>query len=543
MAETAWIRPCEADTAKLAAARSRTLWQVLTAAAALDPAKTALVFADDDGRIERLSYDGLIERIRAFSGGLASIGVQRGDRVALWMTNRLEWIVSAFAAARIGAVTVPINTFLKVPEVAYCLAQSGAAHLVTFDRFRNLDMPAMLAEIAPDIRNVVMLRRDGHDPASGAGNWTLHDWHALERTGVDWLDAADSMADAVTPDEPHFVKYTSGSTGFPKGVILTQGGWVAVGFLHGERIGLSRGDIYFSMMPFFHAGGSMYGQMSMLPLGGTLVFTEAFSVELALQLLESEQASVFISVLGKEVVTAAHERGMTFPAIWLGHVFNDAARQVLPNARFAFLPFGLTETYGPATLTGPDDPAEKQGVTSGRPLPGNEVRVVDLATGRDCMRGEIGEAWLRGNITTGYWDKPEETARLIDAEGWLHSEDLIAIDADGFIIYHGRLKLMAKVGGENVSLEEVERVLLGHESITHCAAVGVADPRKVEAVRVYVVTGTDLPEAELCIWLKPRLAHFKLPRDIIFVAELPRLANGKLDRIALGGWAKQELAA
>lgn len=532
-----WVRALLQDKAALAAAKSRTLWQVLSAAAALEPAKVALVFADDERRIERLTYGELITRIRNFSAGLASIGVKPGDRVVLWMTNRLEWIISAFAIARIGAVTVPINTFLKAPEVAYCLSQSRADHLIMLDRFRNLDMREMLGEIAFELSNVVMFRREGLELAGAK------DWNALEAVGSEWLDVADAMAAKVSPDDLHMIKYTSGSTGFPKGVMLQQGGWAAVGLLHGQRTGMRRDDVYFSMMPFFHAGGSMYGQMSMLPIGGTLVFTEAFSVDLAVELLQSERATIFISVLGKEVVQAAHEQGIAFPSIWLGHVFNDVARAVLPNARFSFSPYGLTETYGPACLTGPDDPADLQGVISGRPLPGNEVRVVDPVTGEDCAPGVIGEGWLRGNMMAGYWDKPAETENMIDAEGWLHSEDLISVDAAGYVTYQGRLKLMAKVGGENVSLEEVERIVTSHAAITHCAAVCVADPRKVEAVRIYAVAQSPLLEDELRFWLKPRLAHFKLPRDIVFVNELPRLANGKLDRAVLGQWAKKELAA
>jgi fatty-acyl-CoA synthase len=317
-----------------------------------------------------------------------------------------------------------------------------------------------------------------------------------------------------------------------------------VGLLHGRRIGLRREDVYFSMMPFFHAGGSMYGQMSMLPIGGTLVFTEAFDVELAVRLIQAEQPTVFISVLGKEVVMKAHELGISFPSVRIGHVHNDTAKRVLPNASFAFMPFGLTETCGPASLTGPDDPPEKQLATSGRPLDGNEIRVVDPQSGRDVAPGEIGEAWIRGNVMLGYWNKPEETARALDEDGWVHSEDLITVDADGYVKYVGRLKLMAKVGGENVSLEEVEAVVVSHEAITHCAAVSVADARKNEAVRIYVIPRADLRigAEDLQLWLKPRIAHFKMPREVVFVESLPRLANGKLDRVTLSLWAKQEIA-
>jgi fatty-acyl-CoA synthase len=548
----AWKKVTEEAKLTLAEARSRTLWQALSDAAAFDPSRIALVAADDEGVIQRLTYGDLLKRIRAFSAGLASIGVERGDRVVLWMTNRLEWVISCFAAVRLGAAVVPVNTFLKPPEIAYCIAQSGARHLIMLDRFRKLDMPAILSEIAPafgeakqpgalyapetpDLRNVVMFAREG---TSHPG---AYDWNALEDIGGEWLGPADRLAATAGADDVIMVKYTSGSTGFPKGVLLQQGGFVANGILHAARTGMLREDTYFSMMPLFHAGGSIYGLMSMLPQGGTLVFTEAFSVDLAIRMLQEEKATIFVSVLGKEVVEEANQRGITLPLIRFAHVHNDIARKVMPNAAFAFSPYGLTETYGPAAITGPADPREKQMTTGGRPLPGNEIRVIDPATGRDCAAGEIGEAWVRGNTMLGYWNKPEETAGTIDAEGWVHSQDLVSIDEDGFVTYRGRIKLMAKVGGENVSLEEVERVVTEHEAITHCAAVGVADPRKVEVVRVYVVCRGDLEicAEELRDWLKPRLAHFKLPRDVVFVDDLPRLGSGKLDRLTLAEWSRQ----
>ncbi len=552
----AWQKPNAAARQALADARSRTMWQAINDAAAFDPERVALVAADDAGVVQRLTYAQLLERVRALSAGLASIGVERGDRVVLWMTNRLEWVISCFAAVRLGAAVVPVNTFLKAPEIAYCIAQSGARHLIMLDRFRKLDMPEILAGIAPafgraeqpgalyaaeapDLRNVVMFAREGtRHPGA-------YDWAALEAVGGEWLDVADRMAAQATPEDVIMIKYTSGSTGFPKGVMLQQGGFIANGILHARRTGMRRDDVYFSMMPLFHAGGSIYGLMSMLPQGGTLVFTEAFSVDLAITMIQAEQPTIFVSVLGKEVVMEAHAQGITFPSIRLAHVHNDVAGIVQPNATFAFSPYGLTETYGPAAITGPADPKDKQQTTGGRPLDGNEIRVVDPGTGRDVGPGEIGEAWIRGNTMLGYWNKPEETARAVDAEGWVHSEDLVTIDEDGFVAYCGRIKLMAKVGGENVSLEEVERVICDHEAITHCAAVSVADPRKIEAVRVYVVCRADLiiRHEELSDWLKPRLAHFKLPRDIVFVEDLPRLGSGKLDRLILAQWSTLDIAA
>jgi len=245
------------------------------------------------------------------------------------------------------------------------------------------------------------------------------------------------------------------------------------------------------------------------------------------------------------VCALAAQQGRQLRSVRIGDISSEVARQVLPNATFTFRPFGLTETYGPAAVTSPDDPLERRNTACGRMLEGNELRVVDPDTGLDVPPGATGEAWLRGNIMRGYWNNPEQTARALTEDGWLRSEDLVRIDDEGYVSYVGRLKLMLKVGGENVSIEEVERVICSHEAVAACAVVGVADERKREAVRAYVMVGARqaLQEQGLRAWLEPRLARFKMPREIIFVDGLPRLANGKLDRVALSQWARQEMAS
>ncbi|SQD93543.1 MULTISPECIES: class I adenylate-forming enzyme family protein [unclassified Parafrankia] len=551
-----------ADLAEgLAELRTRTVWQTLVASAERVPDHAALVAAADDGKVRRLTYSTLVERVRALSVGLASIGVRRGDRVVLWLTNTPEWIVSHFACMRLGAATVPVNTFLKPAEISYIITQSGARHVILLDGFRTLCMPAMLTEIcpeaatvdrpghllsakAPDLRNVVIFHRDG-----GHHDWA-YDLTELETLGRDPKVAqaralADRMERQVLGSDLAMVKYTSGSTGFPKGVMLEQGGIVANAALHSRRVGIDGSDVFFSMMPFFHAGGSIYGLMTMLVNGGTLVFTEAFNAHLGAELIESERATVMFGVLPAEVVRAAIEDGRDLSSVRIAHVPNEDARRALPNVTFMFVPFGLTETYGPASMTAPDDPPDKRRTTGGRPLPGNEVRVVDPATGLDVPPGAVGEAWVRGNVMRGYWNKPEENARVLDADGWLHSEDLVSMDADGYITYAGRLKLMLKVGGENVSVEEVEKVVASHDAVAYCGVVGVPDRRRGEVVRAYVVVrpGHCLDADILHSWLKTRLARFKVPRDIVFLDELPRLANGKLDRVGLAGRAKEEVTA
>lgn len=544
----------EAGRAALAEARSRTLWQMLSDTARAWPDHDALVGGNDAGTVSRITYGELVERARNLSAGLAGIGVKRGDRVVLWMTNSIEWVVSAFAVLRLGAALVPVNTFLKPEEIRYFVTQSGARHLIMVDRFRKLDMPALLAEFCPaaagdvapgdlcdrevpDLRNLVLYGRSGGALASA------YDFAALEAArDPEMLALSDRMAAAVTPDDLAMIKYTSGSTAFPKGVMLDHGGFVANGVLHSRRMLAGHDDIYFSSMPFFHAGGSIYGMLSMFVTGGTLVFTEAFNPDLAVDLVTGEKATFFNTMLGEEIMQAAIRRGVTFETVRVAGLQNDSFRKVMPNVSSTFAAFGLTETYAPCSLISYRPGGNAR---SGMLLDGNEGRIVDPETGRDLPPGERGELLVRGNIARGYWNKPDETAKVFDADGWFHSEDLCSIDAEGFLTWHGRLKLMIKVGGENVSLEEVQRVVEGHEAVLHCGAVGVWDPRKTEAVAIYVehTPGHAVTAEELRGWLEPRLARFKMPREIVFIDELPHLGNGKIDRLELNGRAQADFPA
>ena len=540
---------------ELARLRTFTLWRALNDAAARNLKRVALVGADDGGEISRLSYAELLARIRELSAGLAAIGVRRGDRLVLWMTNTLEWVICAFATMRIGAAVVPVNTFLKPPEIKYFIEQSGARHLIMIDGFRALKMPALLAQICsavtsaktpgflfshelPELRNVVLFGR------AGAKMDCAFDFAALAaHASPQAHELADRMASETQATDLAMIKYTSGSTAFPKGVMLEHGGIVANAVLHSRRMGVDGSDTYFSMMPFFHAGGSIYGLMTMLLNGGTLVFTEAFNAALAAELVRSERATVFVTMLGDEVVQAALAKGYVFESLRLADVRSEAARKVMPNVKTCFHAFGLTETYGPVALS--SYAVGNCDIAGARPLEGNEARIVDPDTLQDLPPGAPGELLVRGNLTRGYWNKPLETAKAFTQDGWFRSEDLVSIDNNGCLTWHGRLKLMLKIGGENVSIEEVERVVTGHESVAACCGVGVPDQRKREAMRLYVQihSGHSLSETELLAWLKPRLAHFKLPREIVLLDALPRLGSGKVDRVHLANRAKSEVSA
>jgi fatty-acyl-CoA synthase len=547
------VEPLDLDAGRkaLEAAKQRTLWQMLTDSARAKPDHAALVGGDDSGKISRITYGELVDRATRLSIGLTKIGVKRGDRVVLWMTNSIEWVVSAFAVLRLGAAVVPVNTFLKPEEIKYFVTQSGARHMIMLDSFRKVDMPAILKEFCPaaatatepgslcdaevpDLRNVVLWSR------SGGKLDCAYDFAALEATqDAEAATLARKMELAVTPGDLAMVKYTSGSTSFPKGVMLEHGGFVANGVLHAKRMPVGGDDVYFSSMPLFHAGGSIYGLTSMLVCGGTLVFTEAFNPDLAVDLLSQENATVMVTLLGEEIAQAALARGISFPALRMAGLSPDMVTKVAPNVDRAFAAFGLTETYAPCSLMGYKPGGNGK---AGMMLDGNEGKIIDPETGLEQPRGVPGELLVRGNTARGYWNKPEETAKAFDKDGWFHSEDLVSMDEEGFLTWHGRLKLMLKVGGENVSLEEVERVVESHECVLQCGAVGVKDKRKTEAVATYVVRAQskDLSAEDLRGWLEAKLARFKMPREIIFIDELPRLGNGKLNRRDLTARAQEE---
>ena len=527
-------------------ARRGTVWQTVLRGAQQYPDKIAYVQIDDDRRRYELTYAEVAERATRLSEGLFGIGVRRGDRVAIWMTSRPEWIITYFAVMRLGAVLVPLNTWLTPPEIGYLLKQSEARHLVVLDRFRKIDFVDSIAQVAPevrtapqgalwspelpDLRNVVVATRTGE-----RSHENLHQWIDLAAGDPASAAAAEAASAGVTGADLAMVKYTSGSTGRPKGVMLDQGGIVLYGTVHTERLGLTPDDVFFSAMPFFHSGGSLWGIQSMLAQGGRLVFTEAFDPPLAGELVESEKCTVLFGILANELVTSARQAGRDFSSVRMSRPGGRDAESLMSNVSLLINPFGLTECFGAVSLCGPEDPPEKQRSTNGRPLRGIEIKVVDPETGTEVPRGAVGEAWVRGNTMRGYWKNPEATAKAIDDEGWVHSEDLASIDEDGYLTFAGRLKLMLKVGGENVSVEEVERAILQHEAVFHCVVVGVPDPRKIEIGRAYVILHQDaqLAEATLLAWLRTRLARFKIPREVIFVDSMPRLANNKFDRVTI----------
>jgi fatty-acyl-CoA synthase len=536
---------------------AETLWQRIALVARDRAEKDALVCVDDDGVERRLTYAELLNDARDLSASFTTIGMRRGDRLALLATNRVEWVVTYLAAARLGIVLVPLNTFFTPAELEYALRQSRARHIVVLDEFRKSNFERVLSTMCPnwsssvagnlydptlpEVRTVVLMSRaQGNESAVADAYYSYA--RLLDAGAESAASSADQMAADVLPSDLAMIKYTSGSTGFPKGVMLTQAGIIANALSHTARLGVAGGDErWFSPMPFFHSGGSIWGLMTTLTRGSTLVFTEAFKPELALQLLERERCTAFFGVptMLRDMITLMRDRPYDLGELRYAAIGDPSLaalfRDLVPSLQTTFNSFGLTECYGCASVTSPSDPEERQATTCGRFLDGIEYRVVEPGTNRDVQPGETGEALIRGNIMDGYWDKPEETAKAIDADGWLHSEDLISVDADGYVTYVGRLKAMLKVGGENVAAEEVENVLLGHPAVHECVVVGVPDPRRDQVGLAFIGREPehDVSPDELRDWCSARLARFKVPAYFEFVSSIARIGNGKPDRPAM----------
>jgi fatty-acyl-CoA synthase len=538
--------------------RRRTLWDVLSEHAHNRPDKLAFVMIDTNGNEFRATYGELYERAKMVSQGLAKIGVRAGDRVGLWMTNKAEWIYTYFGATRIGAVLVPLNTWLRPDEVAYVLRKSAVRHLIMLSGFRKISFVDILSNIAPewsssssgqlnsrnlpDLRNVVIVGGEASSHGAAFG------WDQICSAGSDCAALADDIALSVKPDDLAVVMFTSGSSGFPKGAMLEHWGLVTNGTLYGRRLGITGKDIYFNMMPFFHSNALVMGLTNMMTRGGTYVFTETKDGDAGALLLEKEKCTVLYGFppMLQAIFEALDKKPRKIDTLWLaGAVRPSAIRgQSWPmvdemRRRFGitnfFGAYGMTEVYSCIAATGANDTVERQEGGWGRPFDGQELRIVDPASDLDAEPGTPGEIWMRGLVFRGYYDLPEETAKAIDSDGWIHTQDLGVMDEDGYIKYVGRLKGMLKVGGENVAVEEVENVLRRFPGVVEVAVIGVPDDRYTEVPRAYIIrsNGASVDTEAMRAFCVKVLAPFKVPRDYIVVDELPMTGSGKVDRPAL----------
>jgi HIP---CoA ligase len=499
-------------------------------------AGTAETFGDQiavvDGDLQ-LTYDELVEQSRDFAAALVANGVGAGDRVSIWTFNSARWIVAVFGIFQAGAVLVPINTRFKGAEASDILTRSGARVLVTTTDFLGSDYVAMLEASGelPDLAHIVVT----HGTPSGRSvSWAdfLASGNADDRAEV------ETRRLALGPEDPCDILFTSGTTGRPKGVVMTHGRTLCVATDWVRMTGLQAGDRYLMINPYFHMFGLKAGILASTAAGAVMLPEPVFDVERVLTRVTAERVTVlpgpptlYQSILDHperdkhdlSTLRVAVTGSAEIPVSLIGRV-----RDELPF-RLIISGYGLTEA-GTASSTGPDDDPEAIATTVGHPRPGFEIRIVNEAN--DVVDdGSPGEVLLHGpSVMSHYLDDPTATEAALSADGWLRTGDIGVIDAAGRLHIVGRAKDMFIVGGFNAYPAEIEDALLRHPDITSVAVIGIPDERMGEVGMAFVVLrgGASVSEAEIVAWSREQMANYKVPRVVEIVESLPLNATGKV---------------
>ncbi|PTN34468.1 AMP-binding protein [Desulfonatronum sp. SC1] len=531
--------------------REITLGRLLDEAVRDYPDNDAVVYVD---RNFRLTYQEFGEVVDQLAKGLMHLGVQKGEKVAVWATNVPYWVALQFATAKIGAVLLTVNTNYKSNELAYLLEQSEAENIFLIDGFRDTDYVATVNELVPelrvDARGHLRSKRFPHlkrvfflGPEKHRGMYSIPELLALGHM----VSQADYLARQATLD-PHDVvnmQYTSGTTGFPKGVMLTHYNIANNGFWIGENQLFTHKDRICLPVPLFHCFGCVLGVLAAVSHGSTLVILEGFNPVHVMASVEQERCTALYGVPTMFIAVLEHRLfpKFDFSSLRTGIMAGSPCpvrvmRQVMEKMymRDITICYGLTETSPVMTQTRVDDDVNRRVATVGRAMPAIEVRVVDPETNQPVPPGVQGEVCCRGyNVMKGYYNMPEATAQTIDADGWLHSGDLGVMDEDGYLAITGRIKDMIIRGGENVYPREIEEFLYTMEGISDVQVVGVASRKYGEEVGAFIVPkpGVTLTPEEVRDFCRGKIARYKTPRYIAFVQSYPMTASGKIQKYKL----------
>ena len=499
--------------------------------------------AIEDGD-QRLGFRALhAAGLRAARAFLAA-GTRPGDRVGIWAPNIAEWIVAAIGLQNAGAVLVTLSTRFKGAEAAYVLRKSGARIACTVGEFletRYVD--ALRDQDLPDLERIVALRGE----AAGATAWSefLAAGEAVSE------DAARQRAAAVSPDDLSDLIFTSGTTGHPKGVMTSHGQNLRAFEVWSDVVGLSAEDRYLIVNPFFHSFGYKAGWLACLMRGATALPHAVFDVPAVLERIASERISVLPGPPTLYQSILAHPDRGKYDLSNLRLAVTGAAptpveliRRMRDDLGFesVITGYGLTETCGIVSMCRTGDDPETIATTSGRAIPGVEVRCVD-PEGKEVPRGQAGEVVVRGyNVMRGYFDDAAETAATIDADGWLHTGDIAVMDERGYLRITDRIKDMYIAGGFNCYPAEIENLMFGSGQFAQVAVIGVPDERLGEVGMAFVVpapAASVTPESVIA-WCREHMANYKVPRRVAIVDALPTNAAGKVTKFALREQAARE---
>jgi len=503
----------------------------------------------------RWSYAEFNERVDDLARGLLAIGIAPGDHVGVWARNVPDWLTFMFATAKIGVVLVTVNSAYKSHELAYVLDQSDMKAIAVIDAFRDVDYVQTLRELVPESltyqRDQLVSERFPYlkrliylGPEKYSGFYSMPELLLLGHHADD--AALREALSATHPDEVVNMQYTSGTTGFPKGVQLSHRNILNNGYFIGERQHMTGADRICLPAPLFHCFGCVLGIMAILTHGATVVLLEEFNPFMALSAVEKEKCTALYGVPTMFIAELEHPAFGSFDlsslrtGIMAGSTCPiDVMNRVMTEMHMPeiTISYGLTETSPVFTMTSADDTAERKAETIGTVMPHAEVKIVDPDTGELCGPDEVGELCCRGyQVMKGYYKMPEATNEAIDEEGYLHSGDLGSRDADGYYRITGRIKDMIIRGGENIYPRELEEFLYTVNGISDVQVVAAPDEKYGEVPAAFIIKAPDAGDLcdtavkEAC-WA--RLARYKAPKYVVFVDSYPMTASGKIQKFVL----------
>jgi fatty-acyl-CoA synthase len=526
-----------------------TAGQMLSRVAARFPEREAIVAAD-----RRITYKEFLRESERAARGLLALGIAKGDKVALWLPNRPAWLFVQQACAMIGAVAVALNTRYKSHELGYILGQSDSTTLILADHLGPIDFFETLNDVLPGLRDgepgelalpeFPMLSRvivDAEDPYPGC----LRLSDVLEAgSEPEWRAALERASASAAPDDPWTILYTSGTTSFPKGALISHRNAVPHGWYAGEALRVTPADRVLHALPLTGTWGGLCIPLSTFSHGACLVVMESFDAGVALHLIEREGITIWNAVDAMAIAVLDHpdlarRKRSTLRTGGFGMtgggrdgLFEDILHTLgVPQA---YQPYGMTELNALSMLHDLDESNASRALPGVWPAEGLDLRVVDPDTGEDMPVEREGELWFRGRlVTSGYYKKPEETARAFTADGWFKSGDLAVRDAEGRTIFKGRLREVLRISHFMVAPAEIEAFIMTHPKVLQAFVIGVPDPKLNEAAVAYVIPkqGERLTEADVVTHCKGKIASYKVPRHVRIVDDVPRTPGPHGDKV------------
>ena len=518
----------------------------------------------------RLSYAELAIEIDALARGLLGMGFNKGDRIGIWSTNNIEWLQLQMATARIGAILVNINPANRIQELTYALQRSEVQGLFVIPRFRSSDYIAMLVELIPELKiasSTTLENKDFpalrkiivYDPASPAETQRPHPgfciWsEALLAGKVISQDEIEMISANLDMDDPINIQYTSGTTGFPKAVVLSHHNILNNAWFSAKAMRFTDKDRLCIPVPFYHCFGMVLSNLLCLSVGAcTVIPCEHFDAEAVLKAVDHESCTAIHGVPTMFIAELEHSsfREYDLHSLRTGIMAGAPCPPALMkrvmekmHCREILIGYGETEASPLTHLTSHDDNMQRRTETVGKNLPHQEVKIVKLENGHTVLLGEPGEICFRGyHIMQAYYADVDATTKAIDAKGWLHSGDIGVMDAAGYVQITGRLKEMIIRGGENIYPREIEDFLFTHPKVAEVAVFGLPDEFYGEVVAAWIQlhAGETMIEEQVRDFCKDHIAHFKIPKYIWFVDEFPMTVTGKFQKFRMREMALEKL--